>query len=134
MTSPPSNPNDPNQPGTPETPATRRNRQPRTTRQPGKPVFYDPDRKRWKRLRRLFDSLALAGAVVGILFVIGLLRMRPLQALDLRSATRRYRALSNPPALELSPREKLNHSLHRHSDLKPSDVVLNQGEGLRAAF
>ena len=103
-------------------------------KQPGKPIFYDPDRKRWKRLRRLFDSLALVGAVVGILFVIGLLRMRPLHALDLRSATKRYRALSNPPAPELSPKGKLNHSLHRHSDLKPSDVVLNQGEGLRAAF
>ncbi|MGI4829141.1 MAG: polysaccharide deacetylase family protein [Janthinobacterium lividum] len=99
-----------------------------------KPIFYDPQRKRWKRLRRIFDSLALAGAVVGILFVIGLLRMRPLQALDLRSATRRYRALSKPPAPELRPKEKLNHSVHRHSDLKPSDVVLNQGEGLRAAF
>ena len=99
-----------------------------------KPIFYDPQRKRWKRLRRIFDSLALAGAVLGILFVIGLLKMRPLQALDLRSATRRYRALSKPPAPELTPKEKLNHSVHRHSDLKPSDVVLNQGEGLRAAF
>ncbi|HLI77290.1 MAG TPA: glycosyltransferase, partial [Acidobacteriaceae bacterium] len=103
-------------------------------KQPGKPIFYDPQRKRWKRLRRVFDSLALAGAVIGILFVIGLLRMRPLQALDLRSPTKRYRALFNPPAPELSPKEKLNHSVHRHSDLKPSDVVLNQGEGLRAAF
>ena len=72
--------------------------------------------------------------MIGILFVIGLLRMRPLQALDLRSPTKRYRALFNPPAPELSPKEKLNHSTHRHSDLKPSDVVLNQGEGLRAAF
>ncbi len=99
-----------------------------------KPIFYDPQRKRWKRLRRIFDALALAGAVVGILFIIGLLRMRPLHALDLRSATRRYRALSSPPAPELRSREKLNHSVHRRSDLKPSDVVLNQGEGLRAAF
>ena len=29
---------------------------------------------------------------------------------------------------------KLNHSIHRKTDLKPSDVVLNTGEGLRAAF
>src|SRR5579875_3289068 len=99
-----------------------------------KPIFYDPQRKRWKRLRRVFDSLALAGAVVGILFMIGLVRMRPLQALDLRSATKRYRALSNPPAPELRSHEKLNHSVHRHTDLKPSDVVLNTGEGLRVAF
>ena len=114
--------------------STPRPRGPRKTCQPGKPIFYDPQRKRWKRLRRIFDALALGGAVIGVLFVIGLLKMRPLHALDLRSATKRYRALSNPPAPELSPKEKLNHSVHRHSDLKPSDVVLNQGEGLRAAF
>jgi cellulose synthase/poly-beta-1,6-N-acetylglucosamine synthase-like glycosyltransferase/peptidoglycan/xylan/chitin deacetylase (PgdA/CDA1 family)/spore germination protein YaaH len=99
-----------------------------------KQVFYDPQRKRWKRLRRIFDSLALLGAIVGIFFVVGLVRMKPMNGLDLRSATKRYRALSTPPAPELNSREKLNRSAHRKSDLKPSDVVLNQGEGLRAAF
>ena len=44
-----------------------------------KQVFFDPQRKRWKRLRRVTDSLALAGAVVGILFIVGLLRMKPMQ-------------------------------------------------------
>jgi cellulose synthase/poly-beta-1,6-N-acetylglucosamine synthase-like glycosyltransferase/peptidoglycan/xylan/chitin deacetylase (PgdA/CDA1 family)/spore germination protein YaaH len=99
-----------------------------------KQVFFDPQRKRWKRLRRVFDLTALFGALVGIFFVVGLLRMKPMRGLDLRSATRRYRALSNPPAPELNPKEKLHHSAHRRTDLKPSDVVLNQGEGLRAAF
>jgi cellulose synthase/poly-beta-1,6-N-acetylglucosamine synthase-like glycosyltransferase/peptidoglycan/xylan/chitin deacetylase (PgdA/CDA1 family)/spore germination protein YaaH len=99
-----------------------------------KPVFYDPQRKRWKRLRRIFDLTALLGALVGIFFIVGLVRMKPMHALDLRSATKRYRALSNPPAPELNPREKLNHSAHRRTDLKPSDVTLNEGEGLRAAF
>ena len=99
-----------------------------------KQVFFDPQRKRWKRLRRIFDSLALFGAILGVIFVVGLVRMRPLRGLDLRSATKRYRALSNPPAMELSTRERLNRSAHRKTDLKPSDVVLNTGEGLRAAF
>jgi cellulose synthase/poly-beta-1,6-N-acetylglucosamine synthase-like glycosyltransferase/peptidoglycan/xylan/chitin deacetylase (PgdA/CDA1 family)/spore germination protein YaaH len=99
-----------------------------------KQVFFDPQRKRWKRLRRVFDLTALLGALLGIFFVVGLLRMKPMRGLDLRSAARRYRALSNPPAPELNPKEKLNHSVHRRTDLKPSDVVLNQSEGLRAAF
>ncbi|MGA8940270.1 MAG: glycosyltransferase [Acidobacteriaceae bacterium] len=99
-----------------------------------KQVFYDPQRKRWKRLRRIFDVLALLGALVGIFFVVGLVRMKPMHGLDLRSATKRYRALSNPPAPELRSREKLNRSAHRKTDLKPSDVTFNQGEGLRAAF
>jgi cellulose synthase/poly-beta-1,6-N-acetylglucosamine synthase-like glycosyltransferase/peptidoglycan/xylan/chitin deacetylase (PgdA/CDA1 family)/spore germination protein YaaH len=99
-----------------------------------KQVFYDPQRKRWKRLRRVFDLTALFGALLGVFFIVGLVRMKPMHGLSLASATRRYRALSNPPAPELNPKEKLNHSAHRRTDLKPSDVVLNQGEGLRAAF
>ena len=82
----------------------------------------------------MFDSLALFGTILGIVFVVGLLRMKPGSGLDLRSATRRYRALSNPAAPELKSHEKLNRSVHRKTDLKPSDVVLNSGEGLRAAF
>src|ERR1700733_6107432 len=97
-------------------------------------VFFDPQRKRWKRLRRVTDSLALGGAVLGVLFIIGLLRMKPLQGLDLRSTAKKYRALSSPPANELKTRDALNRSAHRKTDLKPSDVVLNTGEGLRAAF
>jgi cellulose synthase/poly-beta-1,6-N-acetylglucosamine synthase-like glycosyltransferase/peptidoglycan/xylan/chitin deacetylase (PgdA/CDA1 family)/spore germination protein YaaH len=98
-----------------------------------KPVFYDPQRKRWKRLRRIFDSLALMGTVVGVLFIVGLLRMKPMRGLDLRSATKRYRALYQPKP-ELKSKDKLNKSVHRKTDVKPSDVVLNEGEGLRAAF
>jgi spore germination protein YaaH len=98
-----------------------------------KQVFYDPQRKRWRRLRRIFDSLALLGALLGILFVVGLLRMKPMRGLDLRSATKRYRALYQPKP-DLKSKEQANRSAHRKTDLKPSDVVLNQGEGLRAAF
>ncbi|QMV17303.1 glycosyltransferase [Granulicella sp. 5B5] len=98
-----------------------------------KPVFYDPQRKRWRRLRRIFDSLALSATVLGILFIVGLLRMKPMQGLDLRSATKRYRALYQPKP-ELRSKERLNHSKHRRSDVEPSDVTMNQGEGLRAAF
>ncbi len=97
-------------------------------------VFFDPQRKRWKRLRRVTDSLALAGALIGILFIFGLMRMKPMRGLDLRSTEKKYRALSNPPLNEQNPKGKLNRSAHRKTDLKPSDVVLNANEGLRAAF
>ena len=101
-----------------------------------KQVFYDPQRKRWKRLRRIFDSMALLATTVGVLFVVGLLRMKPMHGLDFSSATKRYRALYQPkPDLRSKVKlEKLNRSAHRKTDVKPSDVVLNQGEGLRAAF
>jgi cellulose synthase/poly-beta-1,6-N-acetylglucosamine synthase-like glycosyltransferase/peptidoglycan/xylan/chitin deacetylase (PgdA/CDA1 family)/spore germination protein YaaH len=99
-----------------------------------KQVFEDPQRKRWKRLRRLFDSVAVFGVVVGLIFVIGLVHMKPNNALSLHPIVKRYRALSNPPAPELTSREKLHRSAHRRTNLEPSAVVLNENEGLRAAF
>ncbi len=96
-------------------------------------VFYDPQRKRWKRLRRIFDVLALAGLVIGTIFVIGLLRIRPLPELLLQTPKRNYRALSNPPVVSKTG-QKLRRSSHRKTDSRPSDIPLNSGEGLRAAY
>ena len=94
-------------------------------------VFLDPQRKRWRRLRRIFDSLALLGVVVGVLFVIGLLHMTPLPELLLATPKRNISALKVEPA---RTGQKLRRSPHRKTDLKPSQVPLNSGEGLRAAF
>jgi len=93
-------------------------------------VFYDPQRKRWKRLRRIFDLLALLGLVLGSVFVVGLMRMKPLPELLLRAQKRNYRALANQSAAAF----KFRRSAHRRTDLKPGDVPLNSGEGLRAAY
>jgi cellulose synthase/poly-beta-1,6-N-acetylglucosamine synthase-like glycosyltransferase/peptidoglycan/xylan/chitin deacetylase (PgdA/CDA1 family)/spore germination protein YaaH len=95
-----------------------------------KQIFYDPQRKRWKRLRVLFDFLALAGLILAIIFLIGLMRMKPLPELLLASQKRNYRTLANQPLKS----QKLRRSAHRKTDLKPSDVPLNSGEGLRAAY
>ncbi len=97
-------------------------------------VFYDPQRKRWKRLRRVFDVLALGGLLIGAVFVVGLLRMRPLPELLLQAPRRNYRALTHPPSPSLRFGSKLHRSAHRKTDLRPSDVKLNEGEGLRAAY
>ena len=99
-----------------------------------KQVFFDPQRKRWKRLRRIFDVLALLGLLVGAGFLVGVLRMKPLPELLLRTPKRNYRTLANAPAPVLKPGQKLHRSAHRKTDLKPSEVPLNSGEGLRAAY
>src|SRR5215468_2941848 len=93
-----------------------------------KPIFYDPQRKRWKRLRVVFDVLALFGLLLGTIFLIGLIRMRPLPELMLAQQKRNYRTLAQQKNL------KLRRSAHRKTDIKPSDVPLNSGEGLRAAY
>jgi peptidoglycan-N-acetylglucosamine deacetylase len=95
-----------------------------------KQVFYDPQRKRWKRLRRIFDLLALLGLVLGSVFVVGLVRMKPLPELFLQTQKRNYRALATQSLIGF----KLRRSAHRRTDLKPGDVPLNSGEGLRAAY
>ncbi len=95
-----------------------------------KQVFYDPQRKRWRRLRRIFDLLALLGLLLGSVFVIGLVRMKPLPELFLQAQKRNFRALANQPANAF----KLRRSAHRRTDIKPGDVPLNSGEGLRAAY
>ncbi len=99
-----------------------------------KQVFYDPQRKRWKRLRRIFDVLALLGMLLGLIFVVGLLRIKPLPELLLATPKRNYKALSAPTPPLLRAGQKQARSAHRRTDLKPSDVPLNSGEGLRAAY
>src|ERR1035437_7289990 len=98
-----------------------------------KQVFFDPHRKRWRRLRRIFDIVALIGVVVGVVFIIGLMRMTPLPDLLLATPKRNYSALqvAVPPA---KGTQKPRLSAHRRTTLKPSDVTLNSGEGLRAAY
>ena len=96
-------------------------------------IFYDPQRKRWKRLRRIFDVLALLGLVLVAIFLVGLLRMKPLPELLLQPQKRNFRALANQTTT-LKPGQRLHRSAHRKTDLKPSDVPLNSGEGLRAAY
>ena len=98
-----------------------------------KPVFYDPQRKRWKRLRRIFDVLAAVGLFLGVVFIVGLWKMQPLPAIVLTPVTRNWRALSTPPKPVAKP-GKTQTSAHRKSSLKPSEITLNSGEGLRAAF
>ncbi len=98
-----------------------------------KQVFFDPQRKRWKRLRRIIDILAVVGVVVGAVFIIGLVRMTPLPELLLTTPKRNYSPLQEvvTPARGSA---KPHRSLHRKTDLKPSDIILNSGEGLRAAY
>ncbi len=97
-----------------------------------KPIFYDEKRRRWKRLRRVLDVGAGFGLVCFIVFVIGVLRIRPLPELLLEPPKHNYRALNTPPVPDV--KAKKSRSAHRKTDRKPSEVPLNADEGLRAAY
>ncbi len=95
-------------------------------------VFYDPQRKRWKRLRKIFDLLALAGCVIGAIFVVGLVRMTALPELFFNTPRHTYTPASSYSANQSKAAHR--RSTRRKNGLKASDITLNSGQGVRAAY
>src|SRR6202020_2282082 len=99
------------------------------------PVFYDPRRPRWKRLRRTFDILAVSISALIIFFVFTALRDEPLPELLFSPQKRAFKALKENEKEKVPDRpRKLASRSHRKSKLAASEVKLNQEEGIRAAF
>ena len=67
------------------------------------PVFYDPRRARWKRLRRLIDVSAVVISALIIFFVYTALRDEPLPELLFSPQKRAFKALKESEK-EKSPR------------------------------
>jgi cellulose synthase/poly-beta-1,6-N-acetylglucosamine synthase-like glycosyltransferase/peptidoglycan/xylan/chitin deacetylase (PgdA/CDA1 family)/spore germination protein YaaH len=99
-----------------------------------KQVFFDPQRKRWKRLRRIFDVVAMIGVIVGVLFVIGLMRMTPLPELLLATRKPNLSPVQLLPTPARGGQRPRRPSLHRKTTKSASEITLNSGEGLRAAY
>jgi peptidoglycan-N-acetylglucosamine deacetylase len=99
------------------------------------PVFYDPRRARWKRLRRLVDvSVATLSALL-IFFAYTTLRDERLPELLFSPQKRAFKALKEDEKDRTKERQKrLASRTHRKSKLPGSEVKLNQEEGIRAAF
>ena len=98
---------------------------------PDHQIFYDPGRKRWKRLRRIIDATAVITTLVLAGFIFNMLRNQPLPELLLPTAKHNYKALSDRAAQQ---RAKALRPARRKTTRKPSEIPLNSGEGLRAAY
>jgi len=99
------------------------------------PVFYDPRRARWKRLRRSFDAAAVIVSALIIFFAYTALRDEPLPELLFSPQKRAFKALKESEKEKARERQrKLAARSHRKSKLAASQVKLNQEEGIRAAF
>jgi cellulose synthase/poly-beta-1,6-N-acetylglucosamine synthase-like glycosyltransferase/peptidoglycan/xylan/chitin deacetylase (PgdA/CDA1 family)/spore germination protein YaaH len=98
---------------------------------PDKQIFLDPQRKRWKRLRRILDFAAVGSTLVLAVFIFNVMRNQHLPELLLPTPKHNYKAL---PDLGPNPRNAKARPARRKSDRKPSEIPLNSGEGLRAAF
>jgi peptidoglycan-N-acetylglucosamine deacetylase len=94
-------------------------------------IFLDPDRKRWKRLRRIFDIAAVLSTLVLVTFIVSVYRRQTLPELLLPTQKRNYKALKeNQPPFKA----KGARPARRRSQRKPSEIPLNTDEGIRAAF
>ena len=94
-----------------------------------KPVFYDPQLKRWRNLRLLLNLAGLVVTIVVVVFIFTALRSEDLPPTPWPETRHTYKPIRDThrhagPAL----------GSHRRTNKRPSDVVLNEDEGLRAAF
>ena len=94
-----------------------------------KQIFFDPHRKRWRRLRRILDVVAVLTTLVLAAFIFNILRSQPLPELLLPTLKRNYKALPDPMAAQRGVRPA-----RRKTDRQPSSIPFNTGEGVRAAY
>ena len=99
---------------------------------PDRQIFFDPQRKRWKRLRRVLDATAVISTLVLVGFIFNVARNQQLPELLLPSPKHNYKAL--PDRAPLLRSGKGQRPARRKTDRKPSQIPFNTGEGLRAAY
>jgi peptidoglycan-N-acetylglucosamine deacetylase len=94
-----------------------------------KPIFFDPDRRRWKRIRKSIDVAVVVFSLLFVFFVLTVVRKTTIPSVQFTDQKRNYRAF------KLTERKRpLRRAAHRKSRIPPSDVLLNSGEGIRGAF
>jgi cellulose synthase/poly-beta-1,6-N-acetylglucosamine synthase-like glycosyltransferase/peptidoglycan/xylan/chitin deacetylase (PgdA/CDA1 family)/spore germination protein YaaH len=99
---------------------------------PDRQIFFDPQRKRWKRLRRILDAAAVLFTLVLVGFIFNIVRTQHLPELLLPTPKHNYRAL--PDRTPILRGVKGQRPSRRKTTRKPSEIPFNTGEGLRAAY
>ena len=103
-----------------------------------KQIFYDPLQARWRRIRRIFDAVAIAFTLLVIFFLYSALRSEPLPDLSLSAEKKPYHKLrqgEEQRAREKRQQAALARAGHGRPRRKhPSQIKLNSEEGVRAAF
>jgi cellulose synthase/poly-beta-1,6-N-acetylglucosamine synthase-like glycosyltransferase/spore germination protein YaaH/peptidoglycan/xylan/chitin deacetylase (PgdA/CDA1 family) len=99
---------------------------------PDRQIFFDPQRKRWKRLRRIFDATAVLSTLVLVVFIFNVIRNQELPELLLPTPRHNFKAI--PDRSVYLRNAKGPRPARRKTDRKPSEIPFNTGEGLRAAY
>ena len=95
-----------------------------------KQVFYDPERKRWRRLRLLIDSSVIVLTLLVIFFAVTVIRGSSVPAVSLPDVKKPYHALKDNQKRKVAQRV----NTHRKTKRPASQVILNSDEGIRGAF
>jgi cellulose synthase/poly-beta-1,6-N-acetylglucosamine synthase-like glycosyltransferase/peptidoglycan/xylan/chitin deacetylase (PgdA/CDA1 family)/spore germination protein YaaH len=95
-------------------------------------IFFDPQRKRWKRLRRILDTVAVFSTLILVLFFLNVVKNQQLPELLLPTPKRNYRAIREQAAAAI--KAKYFKGARRKTSRKPSEIPFNSGESLRAAY
>src|SRR6185503_6673931 len=100
---------------------------------PDRQIFFDPQRTRWKRLRRILDVIAVISTLVLAGFIFNVLRGQHLPGLLFPTQKHTYRALQQNRA-QFNRNGRPQHLARRKTSRKPSEIPFNSDEGLRAAY
>jgi peptidoglycan-N-acetylglucosamine deacetylase len=95
-----------------------------------RPVFYDPDRKRWRRLRLALDITGVLASLLIAFFIVNVVHNTDVPSIGLTEIKKQYRPIKE------NQKRKYQRKLgaHRKTKKAPSQVVLNSTESIRAAF
>lgn len=94
-----------------------------------KPVFFDPQRKRWKLIRRFIDIAGFTLTILFIFFIVTILRGTNIPKVFFADQKKPYHALKQKEV-----RHATRRGVHRKTKTHASQVVLNKDEGIRSAF
>ena len=95
-----------------------------------KQIFYDPERKRWRRLLLVVDTTAIALSILFAFFIASIIRGQSVPPVSLPGVKKPYHALKENQKRKLQRRA----NTHRKTQKPASQVVLNADEGIRGAF
>src|ERR1700716_2049673 len=100
------------------------------------PVFYDPRQARWKRLRGLFDVLAVCIMLLVAFFIYNALQGEQLPELIWQAQKKPYHALKENEKAKAKERRSKTTGQRSNQKTKANSppVELNFQEGTRAAF
>ncbi len=95
-----------------------------------KPIFFDPDRKRWRRLRWILDTSVILVTLLVAFFVVTIIRGASVPGVNLPDVKKLYHPLKD------SQKRKPAHISNQHRATKQpaTQVALNSLEGIRGAF